>query len=76
MIDKLNETDYQSNPRIVRALEILFIIHAEHELNSSTAALRHLSSSGADVYTCIAGASATLYGCKNGGTSEEVLKML
>ncbi len=54
----------------------MFILHAEHELNCSTAAIRHLSSSGVDVYTCIAGASGALYGPKHGGANEAVLRML
>jgi citrate synthase len=69
MMDHLNEKSYQPHPRLVRALEILFILHAEHELNCSTAAVRHLASSGVDVYTCIAGAAAALYGPKHGVTS-------
>lgn len=47
----------------------MFILHAEHELNCSTAAVRHLSSSGVDVYTCIAGAAGALYGPKHGGAN-------
>jgi citrate synthase len=47
-------------------LEVLFILHAEHELNCSTAAVRHLSSSGVDIYTAIAGAAGALYGPKHG----------
>jgi len=54
----------------------LFILHAEHELNCSTAAVRHLSSSGVDIYTCIAGGAAALYGPKHGGANEAVLRML
>jgi len=76
MLDRLNETNYAPNKKLVRALEILFILHAEHELNCSTAMMRHLASSGVDVYTCIAGASAALYGPKHGGANEAVLRML
>ena len=76
MLDKLNESSFKPHPKLVRALEILFILHAEHELNCSTAAVRHLSSSGVDVYTCIAGASGALYGPKHGGANEAVLRML
>lgn len=54
----------------------MFILHAEHELNCSTAAVRHLSSSGVDIYTTIAGASGALYGPKHGGANEAVLRML
>jgi citrate synthase len=63
MLDKLND-DYRSHPKLVRALDVLFILHAEHELNCSTAFMRHLASSGVDVYSCIAGAAAALYGPK------------
>jgi len=47
-------------------LDILFILHAEHELNCSTAAVRHLSSSGVDIYSCISGGISALYGPKHG----------
>jgi citrate synthase len=57
-------------------LDILFILHAEHELNCSTAAVRHLASSGVDVYTCISGGISALYGPKHGGANEAVLRML
>ena len=76
MMDKLNETEFKPHPKLVRALNILFILHAEHELNCSTAAMRHLASSEVDVYTCIAGAAAALYGRKHGGANESVLRML
>lgn len=76
MLDHLNEKTYQPNPKLVRALEILFILHAEHELNCSTAFVRHLASSGVDIYTAIAGSAAALYGPKHGGANEAVLRML
>jgi citrate synthase len=57
-------------------LDVLFILHADHELNCSTAAMRHLASSGVDVYTCIAGSAAALYGPLHGGANEAVLRML
>lgn len=63
-MDKLNEKDYKPHPKLVRALDILFILHAEHELNCSTASVRHLSSSGVDAYSCIAGSATALYGPK------------
>lgn len=49
-------------------MDILFILHAEHELNCSTAAVRHLSSSGVDIYSCISGGISALYGPKHGVT--------
>jgi citrate synthase len=76
MLDRISEPTYTPHPKLVRAIEVLFILHAEHELNCSTAAMRHLASSEVDVYTCIAGASAALYGRKHGGANEAVLRML
>lgn len=76
MMDRLSEREYKPNPRLVRALNILFILHAEHELNCSTAAVRHLASSNVDVYSVISGASLALYGPRHGGANEAVLKML
>jgi citrate synthase len=76
MLDRLNETKYRTHPKLVKALDVLFILHAEHELNCSTAAVRHLASSGVDVYSTIAGAAAALYGPKHGGANEAVLRML
>jgi citrate synthase len=75
MMDKLNE-DFKPHPKLVKALDILFILHAEHELNCSTSFMRHLASSGVDVYSCIAGSAAALYGPKHGGANEAVLRML
>ena len=76
MMDRLNESDYRPHPKLVRAMDILFILHAEHELNCSTAAVRHLASSGVDIYTCMGGATAALYGPLHGGANEAVLRML
>lgn len=67
MLDKLSQPDYRPHPRLARALDILFILHADHELNCSTAAMRHLASSGVDVYTALAGAGGALYGPRHGG---------
>lgn len=76
MLDSSNREDYVPNPRLVRALDILFLLHAEHELNCSTSAARHLASSGVDVYTVIQGAVGALYGPLHGGANEAVLRML
>ncbi|CAA2977988.1 citrate synthase, glyoxysomal-like [Olea europaea subsp. europaea] len=76
MLDSLGNRSYKPNPRLVRALDILFILHAEHEMNCSTAAARHLASSGVDVYTALSGAVGALYGPLHGGANEAVLKML
>lgn len=76
MLDYLNDTKFKSNPVLIKALDILFILHAEHELNCSTSAVRHLASSGVDIYSCIAGGVSALYGPKHGGANEAVLRML
>ena len=65
-----------SNPTIIRAMETLMILHADHELNCSTAAIRHMTSSLADVYTSLSGSVTALYGPRHGGANEAVLKML
>lgn len=66
LLDHLNETKFVPHPKLVHVMDVLFILHAEHELNCSTAAVRHLTSSGVDVYTAIAGAAGALYGPKHG----------
>uniref|UniRef100_A0A7I4AFA3 Citrate synthase n=1 Tax=Physcomitrium patens TaxID=3218 RepID=A0A7I4AFA3_PHYPA len=76
MLDSLGDRNYKPHPRLARVLDILFILHAEHEMNCSTAAARHLASSGVDVYTALAGATGALYGPLHGGANEAVLKML
>jgi citrate synthase len=77
MMDKNpSDSNYKPHPKIVKALEILFILHAEHELNCSTAAIRHMTSSQSDVYTSLAGAVTALYGPRHGGANEAVLRML
>lgn len=76
MLDSLGNRAYKPNPRLARVLDVLFILHAEHEMNCSTAAARHLASSGVDVYTALAGAVGALYGPLHGGANEAVLKML
>lgn len=77
MMDKhVTDQEYKPHPKLTRALEILFILHAEHELNCSTAAIRHMASSQSDVYTSVAGAVTALYGPRHGGANEAVLRML
>ncbi|CAH8392493.1 unnamed protein product [Eruca vesicaria subsp. sativa] len=76
MLDSMGDRSYKPNPRLARVLDIIFILHAEHEMNCSTAAARHLASSGVDVYTAIAGAVGALYGPLHGGAVEAVSKML
>ena len=76
MLDSNGRAEYAPNPRLAKALDVLFLLHAEHELNCSTSAVRHLSSSGVDVYSAVGGATAALYGPKHGGANEAVLRML
>lgn len=76
MLDSLGNKSYKPNPRLAHALDVLFILHAEHEMNCSTAAARHLASSGVDVYTALSGAVGALYGPLHGGANEAVLRML
>eukprot|EP00762_Andalucia_godoyi_P005579 ANDGO_00499.mRNA.1 Citrate synthase len=76
MLDKLSEVDYRPNPKLARALDVLFILHAEHELNCSTAAVRHIASSRVDPFTCVAGAAGALYGPLHGGANEAVVNQL
>jgi len=70
------DKDFRVHPKIIRAIDVLFILHAEHELNCSTAAIRHMTSSQSDVYTSLAGAVTALYGPRHGGANEAVLRML
>ncbi|CAG8708415.1 3606_t:CDS:10, partial [Acaulospora morrowiae] len=76
MLDQLSEENYKPNPKLCKALDILFILHADHELNCSTAAMRHIGSSLVDPYSAVAGAAAALYGPLHGGANEAVLRML
>src|SRR4030095_2557052 len=76
MMFKMTETKYTPNPALERALDVLFILHADHEQNCSTNAMRAIGSSRVDPYSATAGAAAALYGPLHGGANEEVLKML
>ena len=76
MMFKMGEAKYVPNPALERALDILFILHADHEQNCSTNAMRAIGSSRVDPYSAMAGAAAALYGPLHGGANEEVLKML
>ena len=76
MLDKMTEVNYQPNPVLEKALDVLFILHADHEQNCGTAAMRVIGSSKADPYTAMAGAAAALFGPLHGGANEAVLKML
>jgi citrate synthase len=76
MLWKMVEPKYHANPIIARALDILFILHADHEQNCSANVMRSIGSSQADPYVATAGAAAALSGPLHGGANEEVLKML
>lgn len=76
MMFKMTETKYKPNPVIERALDALFILHADHEQNCSTNAMRAIGSSQVDPYSAMAGAAAALYGPLHGGANEQVLRML
>lgn len=76
MMFKMTDAKYTPNPTLERALDVLFILHADHEQNCSTNAMRAIGSSCVDPYSAMAGAAAALYGPLHGGANEEVLKML
>ncbi|MCY3808622.1 MAG: citrate synthase, partial [Gemmatimonadetes bacterium] len=76
MLFRIGGGDYAPPPALTRALDILFILHADHEQNCSTTAMRVIGSSRVDPYSAIAGAMAALYGPLHGGANEAVLRML
>src|SRR5947208_13153923 len=76
MLFKITELKYQPNPVLARALDVLFILHADHEQNCSTTTMRTIGSSHVDPYSALAGAAAALWGPLHGGANEAVLRML
>jgi citrate synthase len=76
MIYKMTELKYEPDPRLEHALDILFILHADHEQNCSTSAVRSVGSSQVDPYSAVAAGVAALYGPLHGGANEAVLRML
>jgi citrate synthase len=76
MLFRMTELKYKVNPVLERALDVLFILHADHEQNCSTSAMRAIGSSQVDPYSAMAGAAAALYGPLHGGANEAVLRML
>ncbi len=76
MLFKMTELKYEPNPTLERALDVLFILHADHEQNCSTSAMRGVGSSLPDPYVSVAAAAAALYGPLHGGANEQVLHML
>src|SRR5215203_1234803 len=76
MMYKMTELKYEPDPRLERALDILFILHADHEQNCSTSAVRAVGSSQVDPYSAVTAGVAALYGPLHGGANEAVLRML
>jgi citrate synthase len=76
MMFKKTELKYEPDPRLAKALDVLFILHADHEQNCSTAAVRSVGSSQVDPYSAVAAGVAALYGPLHGGANEAVLRML
>src|ERR1039457_4196082 len=76
MIYKVAELKYGPDPRLEHALDVLFILHADHEQNCSTSAVRSVGSSQVDPYSSVAAGIAALYGPLHGGANEAVLRML
>jgi citrate synthase len=76
MLYKMTEFKYEPDPRLVRALDVLWILHADHEQNCSTAAVRSVGSSQVDPYSAVTAGIAALYGPLHGGANESALRML
>ena len=76
MLLKKTELKYQPNPVIERALDVLFILHADHEQNCSANAMRSVGSSHVDPFSAVAAATAALYGPLHGGANEQAIRML
>jgi citrate synthase len=76
MLFKMTEVKYKPDPILERALDVLFVLHADHEQNCGTNAMRSVGSSHGDPYSAVAAAAAALYGPLHGGANEEVLRML
>jgi citrate synthase len=76
MMYRMTELKYRPDPRLERALDVLFILHADHEQNASTSAVRSVGSTQVDPYTAVAAGVAALYGPLHGGANEQALRML
>jgi citrate synthase len=76
MLWKVAEPRYDANPQLARALDVLFILHADHEQNCGTTAMRTVGSAHSDPYVSVAAAASALYGPRHGGANEAVIKML
>ncbi|MCB0044648.1 MAG: citrate synthase [Caldilineaceae bacterium] len=76
MLDYMGQSMYEVHPTLARALDVLLILHADHEQNCSTSVMRAIGSAHADPYSAMAGATAALFGPRHGGANEAVLRML
>jgi len=76
MMYKMTELKYEPDPRVERALDVLFILHADHEQNASTSSVRAVGSTQVDPYSAVAAGVAALYGPLHGGANEQALRML
>src|SRR5438045_1489457 len=76
MVARMSEPKYEANPVVTKALDVLLILHADHEQNCSTSAVRAVGSSHVDPYSAVAAGVAALYGPLHGGANEAVLRML
>jgi citrate synthase len=72
----MKQSDYEVNPVLAKALDVLFILHADHEQNCSTAVMRNIGSALSDPYSAMSGAAAALFGPRHGGANEAVVRML
>ena len=72
----IRDSHYEVNPVLAKALDVLFILHADHEQNASTSVMRSIGSAGSDPYSSMAGATAALFGPRHGGANEAVLEQL
>src|SRR5206468_12154963 len=76
MVARMSESKYEANPIFVRALEVLFILHADHEQNCSTSSVRAVGSSHVDPFSAMSAGIAALFGPLHGGANEQVLRMI
>src|SRR6266567_3931311 len=76
MMYRMTELKYEPDPRLARALDVLFILHADHEQNASTSAVRSVGSTQVDPYSAVAAGVAALYGPLHGGANEQALRMI
>lgn len=76
MLDYMNQSHYEVNPVLAKALDVLFILHADHEQNCSAAVMRNIGSAMSDPYSAMSGAAAALFGPRHGGANEAVVNML